>query len=146
VSFDPQNRMGDYDRTKAEASLAVLAAVKQGLDAVIVCPTGVIGPYDYRKSEMGSLILDWSKHNPHLGLDGAYDFVDVRDVARGLVLAAEKGRQGEIYILSGERIELMQLHSMINDSIGKMALFLPYRSAWRAPPRNGCRRCTGCSK
>jgi len=37
VSFDPQNRMGDYDRTKAEASLAVLAAVKQGLDAVIVC-------------------------------------------------------------------------------------------------------------
>jgi len=54
---------------------------------------------------MGSLILDWSKHNPHLGLDGAYDFVDVRDVARGLVLAAEKGRQGEIYILSGERID-----------------------------------------
>lgn len=131
VSFDPGNRMGDYDRTKAEASLAVLDAIRHGLDAVVVCPTGVIGPYDYRKSEMGSLILDWSKSLSHVGLDGAYDFVDVRDVARGHILAAEKGRKGEVYILSGERLELAQLHGLINESTGKLAGFfsVPIRIA-----------------
>ncbi len=124
VDFDPDNRMGDYDRTKAEASLAVLQAVKDGLNAVVVCPTGVIGPYDYRKSEMGSLLLEWTRHAPHFLIDGAYDFVDVRDVARGHVLAAEKGRKGEIYILSGERIDLVSLHGLVNETTGRLAGFL----------------------
>ncbi len=124
VDFDPENRMGDYDRTKAEASLAVLEAAKNGLDAVVVCPTGVIGPYDYRKSEMGSLLLEWTRHAPHFLIDGAYDFVDVRDVAKGHVLAAEKGRKGEIYILSGERLDLISLHGMVNDTTGRLAGFL----------------------
>ncbi len=124
VAFDPDNHMGDYDRTKAQASLEVLNAVRNGLDAVIVCPTGVIGPYDYRKSEMGSLILDWSTRSAHFGLQGAYDFVDVRDVARGHILAAEKGRKGEIYILSGERLELAQLHGLISESTGRLTRFL----------------------
>jgi dihydroflavonol-4-reductase len=124
VDFDPENRMGDYDRTKAEASLAVLEAVKYGLDAVIVCPTGVIGPYDYRKSEMGSLLLGWTRHAPHFLIDGAYDFVDVRDVAKGHILAGERGRKGEIYILSGEHIDLIKLHGMVNDTTGRLAKFL----------------------
>ena len=84
VPFDPVNAISAYDRSKAVASLAVLASVCQGLDAVIACPTGVIGPYDYRLSEMGSLILDCIERKPQLYVDGAYDFVDVRDVAEGL--------------------------------------------------------------
>jgi dihydroflavonol-4-reductase len=124
VDFDPENRMGDYDRTKAEASLAVLEAARNGLDAVVVCPTGVIGPYDYRRSEMGSLLLEWTRRAPHFLIDGAYDFVDVRDVAKGHVLAAEKGRKGEIYILSGERIELASLHGLVNETTGRLAGFL----------------------
>jgi dihydroflavonol-4-reductase len=63
VPFDPDNPVGGYDRTKAAASLAVLDAVKDGLDVVIVCPTGVIGPYDYRGSEMGDLLMDWLRKN-----------------------------------------------------------------------------------
>ena len=113
VDFDPDNRMGDYDRTKAEASLAVLEAAHEGMDAVIVCPTGVIGPYDYKKSEMGALILEWTKRKPSIIIDGCYDFVDVRDVARGHVLAGERGKRGEVYILSGERIRLTQLMEMV---------------------------------
>lgn len=124
VDFDPDNCMGDYDRTKAAASLAVLEAVKHGLDAVIVCPTGVIGPYDYRKSELGSLLLEWTRHTPHFLTEGAYDFVDVRDVARGHILAGERGRKGEIYILSGERLDLVELHGMVNDTTGRLAGFL----------------------
>ncbi len=113
VDFDPDNRMGDYDRTKAEASLTVLEAAHEGMDAVIVCPTGVIGPYDYKKSEMGALILEWTKRKPSIIIDGCYDFVDVRDVARGHVLAGERGKRGEVYILSGERIRLTQLMEMV---------------------------------
>jgi dihydroflavonol-4-reductase len=117
VDFDPENRMGDYDRTKAEASLAVLQAASKGLNAVIVCPTGVIGPYDYKKSEMGTLLLDWTRRRPTIMIEGCYDFVDVRDVARGHVLAGEKGHRGEVYILSGERIRLTRLMEMVHENV-----------------------------
>jgi dihydroflavonol-4-reductase len=117
VDFDPENRMGDYDRTKAEASLAVLQAASEGFNAVIVCPTGVIGPYDYKKSEMGTLLLDWTRHRPSIMIEGSYDFVDVRDVARGHVLAGEKGRRGEVYILSGERIRLTRLMELVHENV-----------------------------
>jgi dihydroflavonol-4-reductase len=113
IPFDPENSCGEYDRSKAEASLAVLDASQQGLDAVIVCPTGVIGPYDYRRSEMGQLILDCVDNKPQFYVDGAYDFVDVRDVAAGMILANENGRKGEAYILSGERITVDKLLTVV---------------------------------
>ena len=122
VPFDPENEAGEYDRTKAEASLLVLDAVKQGLDAVIVCPTGVVGPFDYRGSEMGDMLRRWLRKRPHFMVEGAYDFVDVRDVARGLNLACEKGRTGEVYILSGWQVRVMQLKQMVQDTIGKHSI------------------------
>ena len=100
--FDPSNEAGEYDRTKAEASLAVLAEVSRGLDAVIVCPTGIIGPYYVKGgSPMLGLIKRWMTPGPHVAVDGHFDFVDVRDVAVGMVLAAERGMRGQAYILSG---------------------------------------------
>ncbi len=131
LPFDPHNPVGEYDRSKAEATLAVQEAVKQGLNAVIVCPTGVIGPYDYRGSEMGSLIRDCAEQKPQLYIDGAYDFVDVRDVAEGIILAGEKGRTGESYILSGERISVRYLLETIREVTGKgfFALKIPFRLA-----------------
>lgn len=119
IPFDPANPYGEYDRSKAEASLAVLQATRQGLNAVIVCPTGVIGPYDYRRSEMGQLILDCVEEKPQLYVNGAYDFVDVRDVAEGLLLADEKGRSGETYILSGEQISVEGLIGAVQKAIGR---------------------------
>jgi len=122
VPFDPHNQAGEYDRSKAEASLAVLEAVKQGLDAVIVCPTGVVGPFDYRGSEMGDLLRTWLRKRPHLLIEGAYDFVDVRDVARGQILACKHGRKGEVYILSGWQVKIMQLKQMVQDTLGRHSL------------------------
>ena len=113
IPFDPDNPIGVYDRSKAAATLSVLEAVKEGLDAVIVCPTGVIGPFDYRKSEMGQLISSLIGKGPHILVDGAYDFVDVRDVVQGLMLVAEKGRSGEVYILSGEQVRMLELHEIV---------------------------------
>lgn len=112
--FDTENPVGIYDRSKAAASEAVLKAAREGLDAVLVCPTGVIGPYDYRGSEMGQLIRGLLNRGPHLLIDGAYDFVDVRDVADGLILAGEKGERGEVYILSGEQLRLVDLHKLVS--------------------------------
>ncbi len=54
-----------------------------------------------------------------LYVDGAYDFVDVRDVAQGLILAGEKGRCGESYILSGERIEVPDIIKIVQEVLGK---------------------------
>jgi len=107
--FDPACVLGDYARSKACATLEVLRGVRRGLDAVVVCPTGVIGPYDYKVSEMGQLILDFLRKRLKMFVNGAYDFVDVRDVATGIVLAGAKGRRGESYILSGERITVRGL-------------------------------------
>ena len=122
VPFDPRNEAGEYDRTKAEASLAVLEAVKQGLNAVIVCPTGVVGPFDYRGSEMGDLLRRYLRKRPHFMIEGAYDFVDVRDVARGQILACERGRIGEVYILSGWQVKIMRLKQMVQDTIGQHSI------------------------
>ena len=113
--FDPDNVLGDYAKSKAQATLEVLRGVEQGLDAAIVCPTGVIGPYDYKISEMGQLIMDFIQRKLKAYVDGAYDFADVRDVATGLILACEKGRTGESYILSGEQITVRDLLLMLQE-------------------------------
>jgi dihydroflavonol-4-reductase len=118
VPFDPATAIGEYDRSKAEASLTVLKAVEEGLDAVIVLPTGVIGPHDYRLSEMGRVILDAMEAPVLLAVDGAFDFVDVRDVAQGEILACEAGKAGESYILSGERIEVHRILETVREFVG----------------------------
>jgi dihydroflavonol-4-reductase len=116
--FDPDRLSMEYDRSKAMATLEVLEAVTQGLDAVVVCPTGVMGPYDYRLSEMGRLIRDFSRKTLIGYVNGAYDFVDVRDVAKGLILACERGKRGESYILSGERITIPEIMSVLEELTG----------------------------
>lgn len=131
VPFDPQHAISAYDYSKAQASLEVLKAVQEGMDAVIACPTGVIGPYDYRGSELGQLILDCVKRKPMFYVDGAYDFVDVRDVAQGLTLVSEKGRTGESYILSGERLSVLGMLRTVQGAIGSRlpTLKVPMRLA-----------------
>ncbi len=116
--YDPVSVTGDYARSKARATLEVLKAVRKGLDAVIVCPTGVIGPFDFKGSEMGQLVRSYLEQRIKVGVEGAYDFVDVRDVAAGIALAGQKGRCGEGYILSGERITIRQLFSLLEKTSG----------------------------
>jgi dihydroflavonol-4-reductase len=119
VPYDMDNPYGAYDRSKAEATLEVLEAARGGLDAVVTCPTGVIGPYDFRGSMMGSVIHDAALAKPALYVDGAYDFVDVRDVADGLIGAAQKGKRGESYILSGQKISVEHLLETVREITGR---------------------------
>jgi dihydroflavonol-4-reductase len=119
VPYDMNNPYGAYDRSKAEATLEVLNASRSGLDAIVTCPTGVIGPYDFRRSMMGALIHDAATAKPTLYVDGAYDFVDVRDVANGLIAAAEDGKRGESYILSGQKISVRYLLETVREITGR---------------------------
>ncbi len=118
LPFDQDNPAGAYDSTKAAASLAVMEAARDGLNAVVVCPTGVVGPYDYRRSEFGDLVLNWMKRGAGVMVDGYYDFVDVRDVARGHIQAAEKGSSGQAYILGGERVSLEWMFAVVRTVVG----------------------------
>jgi dihydroflavonol-4-reductase len=119
VPYDMDNPYGAYDRSKAEATLEVLKAADSGLEAVVTCPTGVIGPFDFRRSMMGALIHDAAAAKPTLYVDGAYDFVDVRDVADGLISAAENGKRGESYILSGQKISVRYLLETVREITGR---------------------------
>jgi dihydroflavonol-4-reductase len=119
LPYDMDNPYGAYDRSKAEATLEVLNAAHAGFDAVVVCPTGVIGPYDFRGSMMGAVIHDAAAAKPTLYVDGAYDFVDVRDVADGLIAAAENGERGESYILSGQKITVRYMLETVREITGK---------------------------
>ena len=131
VAFDPQSPAGPYDRTKAEASLLVQKAVSEGMDAVIVCPTGVVGPHDYRRSEMGLLVLGWIRDRLNLLVEGSFDFVDVRDVALGHILACEHGKTGSVYLLSGERISLKKMAQTVQETMGRKAptIVVPFELA-----------------
>lgn len=117
--FDPDRVLGDYARSKARATLLLLDEVRKGgLDAIICCPTGVIGPWDYGISNIGQLILDFASGHLKSYVSGAYDFVDVRDVARGLILAAEKGQTGRHYIFSGAQVQVRELMEELARDIG----------------------------
>jgi len=118
MPFEPNNNRGEYDRSKALASLEVVKAAQNGLDSVIVCPTGVLGPYDFRISAMTQTFIDFARSKMKMTINGAYDFVDVRDVAVGHILAAEKGKTGEKYILSGQRVTMDEMMSMLNEISG----------------------------
>lgn len=119
LGFDQNNPYGEYDRSKAAASLEVQKAAAGGLDAVIVCPTGVIGPYDFRGSEMGEVIRSASEARPMFYVEGAYDFVDVRDVADGMIAARKHGRRGESYILSGQKLSVRYMLETVREVTGR---------------------------
>jgi len=104
--FDIHNEAGPYDRTKALASIKVLQANHSSMETVIVCPTGVLGPNDYRRSEMGELIIEWMNRKVAFLVKGMFDWVDVRDVARAHILASQSGTPGQTYIISGHRVSL----------------------------------------
>jgi dihydroflavonol-4-reductase len=93
-----------YVTTKRWAENAALAANGADLEVVVVNPASVIGPDDFTVSEFGALLRRFWKRRLLFHFSGGNNFVDVRDVAEGIRLAAEKGRPGERYLLAGENV------------------------------------------
>ena len=102
-------RCSAYDLSKASAERVVLEAVREGLDAVIVSPTAIIGPCDFKPSWMGRFLVRLSHGRQPVLMDAGFDWVDARDVAAGARAAAERGRPGERYLLSGHWCSLSGL-------------------------------------
>ncbi|MGI5850273.1 MAG: NAD-dependent epimerase/dehydratase family protein [Christensenellales bacterium] len=113
------NLCGAYAKSKAMATIEVINALQKGFDAVIVFPSGVIGPYDFKSSYTGSAIkgyIDAKKTQYYF--DGKYDFVDVRDVADGIYRAWKYGEKGQGYIISGSVSSLEQIIKAVEQSTG----------------------------
>ncbi len=92
---------GPYDLSKAAGEAEVRRGIDQGLDAVILNPTGVIGPYDWRPSHMGQAFLDLYHRRVPALVAGGFDWVDVRDVVAATMAAETEARCGENYLVSG---------------------------------------------
>ncbi len=131
LPFNPTKTSGYYGKSKAEAALNVLAAVQSGLNAIIICPTGIIGPYDYKLSEMGNLIRLYLKDRLRMGIDGSFDFVDVRDIVEGEIKAAEELGKGEVIILGGQTLTIRKFLELLYEISGKIKIrrFLPKTAA-----------------
>ncbi len=107
-----------YDRSKAEAELQVLEVGARGLPTVICNPTSVLGPFDFRPSRSGQLLLALARNQVPALPPGAQNWVDVRDIARGMVLASERGREGANYILGGHTLSLRELGALTAEATG----------------------------
>jgi len=114
-----ESKKAVYAFTKAESERVVLGAVKEGLDAVILSPTAVIGPFDYRGSFLGDALLKIYKNQIPMLISGGYNWVDVRDVATAAIQAVDSGRKGEKYIVSGNFCHLKDLSELIGKISGK---------------------------
>ena len=116
--FSIDSVKGGYATTKAVASQAVLDAVSKGLDAVIVLPSGIIGPFDNGRNHLVQLVKRFLEKKLPVITTGGYDLVDVRDVAKGCIAAADRGRNGECYILSNQYITIPDLIELSGELSG----------------------------
>lgn len=125
-----------YHRSKAHAEQRVLAAVEQGLDAVICSPATLTGPYDFAPSMFGGALIDLWKGKIPILLDVVCDYADTRDVADAMLVAMAKGRTGERYLLSGEVLDMLELTALLHEVTGrKMPRHsLPLWVGWAALP------------
>ena len=128
VDFDPNKVEGLYAKTKAEAAKYVMDAVKtKNLNACIIHPSGIIGPNDYGNSHLTELVKEVASGKLFACVKGGYDFVDVRDVADGVINACNKNTKGECYILSNKYITIKELSDIICDCVKrkKINIVLP---------------------
>ncbi|WP_312831958.1 NAD-dependent epimerase/dehydratase family protein [Sedimentibacter saalensis] len=127
TEFSADHVVGLYAKTKAEATAYILDAARRGLNACVVHPSGITGPYDNGRGHITTLVIDYYKRRLTSGVNGGYDFVDVRDVADGIIAACEKGRQGECYILSNRFFKISEILDILHEITGKRKIksFLP---------------------
>ena len=116
--FSPESVFGEYAKTKAMATQAVFEATKRGLNASVVFPTGIIGPNDEAMGSITTMLSSYLAGKLPVAVKGGYDFVDVRDVADGIISCTEKGEKGEGYILSGHYVTIKELIDCVKSITG----------------------------
>lgn len=110
-----------YARSKVAGEVAVRDGIARGLDAVIVNPTAIIGPHDYRGGPMSEALLRLANGSLPILVEGGFNWVDVRDVAGGAIRAAEVAPPAAQYILGGHWISLREMASLLEEITGAPA-------------------------
>ena len=120
-----------YNYSKAEGERLVREALQNGLDAVIIIPAGIIGPYDFQMSHFGSTILAIARGKLRILVDAGLNWVDARDMSEGMIAAAEKANPGEKFILSGHQAALRTIADYITEYMNQepLGIILPYSIA-----------------
>jgi nucleoside-diphosphate-sugar epimerase len=124
-----------YAASKVAAERAVRAAIDQGLDAIILYPTAMIGPEDHHPSHAGRFLLDLAQGSLPALVTGGFDWVDVRDVAASAVRAAEVAAAGDRFLLSGRWAAAAEIADLVCARSGvNRPPVLPRALAWLGLP------------
>jgi dihydroflavonol-4-reductase len=125
---------GTYKRSKFLAEQVALDVARDGFDVVIVNPTAPVGDRDFKPTPTGRIVVDFLKGRMPAYVDTGLNVVDVRDVADGHLLACERGRRGERYILGSENLTLEGILQTLGEVSGVSApkTKIPYALAYAA--------------
>lgn len=125
--FIPEKVRGDYAKSKAIATRAILKASQRGLNVSVVLPSGIIGPGDTGEGSVTNMLMSFLSGKLPIAVRGGYDFVDVRDVAVGIISCAEKGKKGKCYILSGHYATIRDILETVscNTGIKRAVSYIP---------------------
>ncbi len=137
----PKSNSFKYDRSKYLGELEVRQIIGQGLDAIILNPTGILGPHDYGTSLAGAMLKKLFSGALPILVNGGFDWVDVRDVAKVCVTALSHGKSGENYLLPGHFATFRKLDGICGEisenhvsrlfiPIWIAVLGLPFIGAW----------------
>jgi dihydroflavonol-4-reductase len=129
-----EDMAGAYKRSKFLAEQVALEFAREGFPVIIVNPTAPVGDHDTKPTPTGKIVIDFLQGGMPAFIDTGLNLVDVRDTARGHLLAAEKGRPGERYILGCENLTLAQILQRLAALAGRKApgVKLPYGVAYLA--------------
>ncbi len=119
-----------YDYSKAQGEQIMLRNIASSkIEVVVLRPSCIIGPFDFKPSEIGKALLELKKGKIPALPEGGYDFVDIRDVANSVVNTLERGRSGEVYLLTGKYFSMKNFAAVVAKATGKRPVkwVLPYR-------------------
>jgi dihydroflavonol-4-reductase len=123
LSADDLAQIPPYDLSKAQAEREVLAGIKAGLDAVIIRPTAMLGPFDFKPSYLGQALIQLANRKIPALVKGGFNWVDVRDVVHGAILAEQQAPSGAIFMLGGNWHTIRQVAERVADFSGRAAPF-----------------------
>jgi dihydroflavonol-4-reductase len=107
------NEAPPYARSKAAAEREVQSGIQRGLDAILIRPTAIVGPFDFKPSLLGQAIIKLASGRMPFLVTGGFDWVDVRDVVSAAILAARKAPCGRSYLLSGHWLSIQEMARML---------------------------------
>ena len=116
--LDPKTLHGHYKRSKLQAELVALDMAAKGMPVVVVNPTAPVGPWDVKPTPTGKMVLDFLRRRVPAYLKTGMNLVDVADVVEGHILALEKGKPGERYILGNRNVSLKEIFDILSRLTG----------------------------